>query len=67
MSAKIDEKKIDEKKIEEISKAMAKLGLGEIMIERLLRSGLMCCDEACVYGCAACCASGTANRAAFAA
>lgn len=54
---------MDVKKKAKIQKALLDAGVGELLAERLVQGVLMTCDESCRSGCAACCETGTANRA----
>jgi hypothetical protein len=56
--------KLDEKKIGEIREALTRAGLGNVLVDRLVRGAFASCDESCYSGCSKCCSSGTANRAA---
>lgn len=57
---------IDPGKREEIKKALHSAGLGDILLDRavdqLAAYDSKSCDSGCMYGCEACCNSGTANR-----
>jgi hypothetical protein len=55
--------KLDDKKIDEIREIMMGAGLGEVLLDRMVRGLMTSCDESCFYGCAKCCNQGTANRA----
>lgn len=56
--------RLDAERLEALRKALYAAKIDSLLIDRFIDGSLGICNEACVSGCAACCSSGTANRAA---
>ncbi len=59
--AKTISPKID---LDALRKALVDAKVDRLLLDRFISGTLATCGEACYSGCAACCSSGTANRAA---
>ncbi len=57
---------MDKARLDALKKALQAARIDELLIERFIDGALRTCGEACYSGCASCCSSGTANRAALA-
>jgi hypothetical protein len=55
---------MDQAQRDALKKALQNANIQELLIQRFIDATLMSCDVSCYSGCAACCATGTANRAA---